>query len=76
MNSRSMLCSAPRAVSRISSARAVGTIALPLRTSSSSWNTVRSLRSAALIAGCVWFIRVATRVRFRSVSSVTSTRSR
>src|SRR5262245_28813624 len=54
----------------------VGTIELPLRTSSSSPNTLRRRRSAALIAGCEWFSRTAVRVTLRSRSSVWSTRSK
>ena len=46
------------------------------RTSKGSSKTSRKRFSAVLMAGCDWFRRIAVRDTLRSVTRVTSTRSR
>jgi len=58
------------------SARSVGAMPPFSRTSSGSPKISRRRLSAVLIAGCDWFSRIAVRDTLRSVTSVTSTRSR
>ena len=71
-----MPASTVRACSPSWPARSVGTMPARSRTRIGSPKVSRSRRSAALMAGWVWFIRTATRDTLRSSTSATSTRSR
>ncbi len=72
----SISLSARRAWSRSIRARSVGTMPLVWRTSRGSPKISRRRLRAMLTVGCDWFSRMAVRETLRSLTSITSTRSR